>query len=134
MVLRCANNINNITSFSEVIIQCQLFYASAETLFCHLDLLSVQFALLSYTRISSQGFFMPTSSMGILGQKWRTSGNHLSTTFPRLSGLEMLKQSRTTSVSGYSRTNMNEFLQGGRVHYTRTPAEASYDRGRTLAV
>jgi len=48
-----------------------------------------------------RSFFVPTSMMGTLGQKWRISGNHLSTTFPRLSGLEMLKQSSTTSVSGY---------------------------------
>jgi len=44
---------------------------------------------------------VPTSMTGTFGQKWDTSGNHLSATLPRLSGLATLKQISITFVSGY---------------------------------
>ena len=72
---------------------------------------SIDVIIVVFVRLSSSwkaGSFLrsdlvPTRIIGIFGQKCFTSGTHLSTTFQRLSRLARLKQTSTTSVSGYDR-------------------------------
>ena len=51
-------------------------------------------------RFDRRSDFKPQRIMGVVGQKWSTSGYHLSSTFSREFGQSMAKQTKSRSVSG----------------------------------